>query len=227
MGFVIFACLAISIIGCGGGSGGNDPTSSTVAIQDFQVPANPGETRTIFFPNNTAIPAGVNSRIQWVNQTPGRHQIVSGTLVANGTVATEHLINIGNDGFSTTLLDANFGDKITFSNLSQRAFKLQVLDSNGRLVNNFDLPVGATIIQPPRVIFAGAGLYTVQDPEAQFVLTVTLSGTPQADGQFQSGILSHGDVFQAAFPVPGTFHYFDLNPDDPKHVYATGTIVVQ
>lgn len=224
-GSFIVICVIIGLCGCGGGSGGND-TSTTVAIQQFQVFNHPDEFRIKFFPKTTTIPAGVNSRIQWVNQTPGRHQIVSGILTSQGNPAVKHLIVINLGFFSPDELSVDAGDTIQFSNLSGRAFTLQIVDTDGTVRSSVTIPIGGTA-EPPQLKFPGPGVWIVQDPDSQQIATVTLFGHPVPDGRFMSGVMSHGNVFQAAFPIPGNFPYFDSNPDDPTHVYANGTIVVQ
>lgn len=220
--------IVLGLCGCGGGSGG-DSVGRTVAIQEFSVPAHPTEVRTEFFPKTASVPAGVNNGITWINQSPGRHQIVSGVLIAKGNPAVQHLVTLDNAGFSPDILNADFGDTIRINNLSDHNFTMQVLDSSGSVIRTITIPIGSMVTQPPTSVFPGPGLYTIQDPDSQHFATITLYGNPAPDGQFQSGIMSNGDIFKKAFPVSGDFPYFDSNPDDPTgdHIYATGTIVVQ
>lgn len=227
IGSFVAICIMIGLCGCGGGSGGGSDTNTTVAIQQFTVFNHPDEVRTKFFPKTTTITAGVNSRITWQNQTPGRHQIVSGILTPQGDPSIKHLITINLGNFTPDELNANAGDTIQFSNLSGHTFTMQVVDTNGVVVSTVVIPIGGMVTSPPQVIFPGPGVWIVQDQDSQQIATITLFGHPVPDGNFQSGILGQGNIFQAAFPIPGTFPYFDSNPDDPSHVYATGTIVVQ
>jgi plastocyanin len=226
--FVLMIAFAASLCGCGGGSGTKNGTDTgSVSIQQFTVFNHPAETRTEFVPMSITIAAGVNHTITWINQTPGRHQIVSGILTPQGDVSNRHLITINFGNFTPDELSVNAGDTIQFSNLSGRDFTMQVVDTNGTVVSTFTIPTGGMLNSPPTVIFPGPGVWIVQSPDRQQIATITLFGNPVADGNFQSGVMSPGNVYQKAFPVPGTFPYFDLNPDDPSHVYATGVIVVQ
>lgn len=220
--------IAVCICGCGGGSGTNNGGSSgTVTIQQFTVFNHPAETRTLFAPKTVTLSAGVNNTVTWINQTPGRHQIVSGILTAKGDASIHHLITINFSNFTPDELNADAGDTIQFSNLSGRNFTMQIVDTNNVVVGTFTIPNGGMLNSPPTVIFPGPGVWIVQTPDRQQIATVTLFGNPVPDGNFQSGVMSSGNLYQKAFPVPGTFRYFDANPDDPTHVYATGTIVVQ
>lgn len=179
--------------------------------------------RTKFFPKTATIRAGLNSGIMWVNQSPERHQIVSGILTPQGNPGITHLITINVGNFTQDELNVNAGDTIQFSNLSGRQFTMQIANDNGAVVSTLIFNIG----QLRTVVFPGPGVWVVQDPDSQKIATVTLYGHPVPDGQFMSQVMLNGGVFQKVFPAPGTFPYYDSNPDDPSHVYATGTIVVQ
>lgn len=214
--------LALCVIsGCGGGNDSN--SGSSVAIEQYSIFANSNETRTRFFPRTATVTAGMNNGITWINQTPERHQIVSGTLTPKGDPSDERLITINFGNFSPNHLEADAGDTIQVSNLSGRTFTMQIVNDNGAVISTQVFSIG----QARNIVFPGPGVWVLQDPDSQLVATVTLYGNPVPDGRFQSGILGPGGVYQAAFPTPGTYPYYDRNPDDPNHVYATGTIVVQ
>lgn len=220
IGFLLVACV-VPLCGCGGGTGGD--ASATVAIQSVPVPAHPGDVRTRFFPKTATIPAGPNNGIMWVNQDFNRHQIVSGVLTSQGNPSIKHIIVINVGFFTPDELEVNSGDTIQFSNLSGRTFTMQIANDNGAVVSTVIFTIG----ELRTVVFPGPGVWTVQDQDSQLVATITLLGHPVPDGQFQSGILNNGGVYQKAFTVPGNSPYYDSNPDDPTHVYATGTIVAQ
>lgn len=219
----IAVCALSGLCGCGGGSGSDPSTGSTVAIQQFTIFNHPDEVRTKFFPKTVTIPAGVNNTILWQNQTPGRHQVVSGVLTPQGDPGIRHLVTINLGNFTPDELNVDSGDTIQFTNLSGRQFFMQIVNDNGAVVSTVSFSIG----EMRTVVFPGPGVWIVQDPDSQQIATITLFGHPQPDGLFQSQVLTAGGVFRKAFPVPGTFSYFDSNPDDPAHVYATGTIVVQ
>ena len=221
LGFIAAVFIA-GLCGCGGG-GGDSSSGVTVAIQDFQVQGNPNDFRTRFFSKTATIQAGQNNGITWINQAPGLHQVVSGTLVPDGSPANLHTVVINMSFFTPNELNAEAGDTIQFSNLSGHTFNMQIANDNGAVVSDISFAIG----EQRTVTFPGPGVWIASDAESQLVATITLYGRPVPDGQFMSGVLPHGGVFQRAFPVPGTYPYYDSNPDDPTHVYATGTIVVQ
>lgn len=223
IGSLIAISLIAGLFGCGGGTGGSDPSGQSVGIEQYTIFGNPSQVRTRFVPKTASVIAGINNGITWINQSSGRHQIVSGVLTAQGDPSVIEQINITFGSFSPTHLEADAGNTIQVSNLSGRTFTMQVVDDNGQVVSTNIFAIG----QMRTIVFPGPGVWVLQDPDSQLVATVTLYGHPVPDGQFQSGVLSHGGVFQAAFPVAGTFPYYDANPDDPTHVYTTGTIVAQ
>lgn len=213
--------IIATLTGCGGSNGSE--SSGTVAIEQYSIFGHSNESRTRFFPRTTTIVAGMNNGITWINQTPGRHQIMSGIVRPKANPPVPRLITITFGSFSPNHLEANLGDTIQVSNGSGRNFTMQMVDDNGRVESTFNFTIGGSREIP----FPGAGVWVLQDPDSQLVATVTLYGDPEFDGRFQSGILGPGGVFQVAFPVPGTFNYYDANPDDPSHVYTTGKVVVQ
>lgn len=214
-------CLMIGVSGCGGGSG--DGGTSTVAIEQSSIFGHSSELRTRFFPKTVTIATGPDASVRWVNQSPGRHQIVSGALTPKGSTSVNRLITINFGNFSPNMLNADSGDTIEVSNLSGRQFTMQIVNDNGEVKSTLVFSIG----EMKTVVFPGPGVWILQDPDSQLVATVTLYGYPVPDGQFQSGIMPNGGVFQRVFPMPGTYRYYDLDPDDPTHVYASGTVVVQ
>ncbi len=218
--FALVSGVVVSLCGCGGGDGSS---GSTVAIEQYSIFGNPNVTRVRFFPRTVSVVAGIDNGITWINQAPDRHQIVSGIVVPDGDPGVVRQITINFGNITPMNLEARAGNTIQISNLSGRTFTMQIVNDNGQVVSTLVFAIG----EMKTVVFPGPGVWIIQDPDSQLMASVTLYGTPQPDGRFQSGILIHGGVFQRAFPTPGTYPYFDSNPDDPSHVYATGTIVVQ
>ncbi len=201
------------IVGCGSSTSNGGTNSFVVRIESARVT-----------PKFTTV--NVNDTVQFINSDTLTHQIVSGSLDPQGNPLVDHLITIGNTGFSPIATTANFGDMVRFSNASMglNAFVLDIVDDNGQVISSLTLPVGDS----QTFDFPAAGLFTFRSHvDPLFRGAITLFGQPNPSGFFQSPILRNGDVFTKQFTTPGTFSFYALDQKNPNKSFITGTITVQ
>lgn len=204
-----FLCLAY-LIGCGGGGSGGGKTSVFVRI-----------LATKFSPKYaTIVPGG---QVQWTNQDSNPHQIVSGTLDAQGSPLVIYTIDITLTGFNPTALTADLGNTIMFNNLSGVAFIMDIVDDNGT-VSTVSFAIG----EMKTVKFSGAGMYTFRQHASQiFQGTLILYGQPNPNGMFKSPVLPNGQSFIVQLNSSGNYSYYDLDQTNPNQSFRTGIITVQ
>ena len=208
---IVIGTLMCGMLGCGGGSGGGG--SSTFTVQD---------SATRFTAKVTTVAVG--NKVQFLNVGSEPVQIVSGTLIPQGNSSIVHNIVIGTTGFSPSVLSANLGDTIQFSNNRGSTFVLDIVNDNGTLISTVTLFTG----QQQTFDFPGAGIFIFQEHNnSLFRGSITLFGKPNPNGVFQTPVLNNGGTFLLQFNSVGSIDFYDLNQNNPNQSFKTGTINVQ
>lgn len=206
--------IAVALSGCGGSTSGS---TSTVNITD-----------TSFFPQNLTITA--TNRAQWVVNTSGLHQVVSGTLspTPNPQLRIPVISINQNNAFTPNSFEANYGDTVQWQNNRSQAFLMDIVDSSNTVRATLSFAQTGQIIQLNTSQLPSAGAYTYQQQgNSAFSGQLFLFGAPTPNQQFQSQVMSTGGSFSTQFNSPGVFPYYDLDQSNPNRSFRTGTITVQ
>lgn len=209
----VVLALIMCLVGCGSSNGTNGGAGVvTVNIQSDRVS-----------PENVIV--SVSDQVKWINATSSPKQVISGTLDETGSQLVEHIVIIGNTGFTPSAFEANFGDTIKFNNLTASTFNLEIVDTGGQSVANISLLAGRL---SEDVEFPSAGKFTYRKQgNSLFDGTVTLFGQPNPSGQFQSPVLLNGGTFIAQFDVQEFIPYFVLDVNNPNRSFITGSVRIQ
>ncbi len=201
---LLAVALAASTFGCGGSD--NNENNNFITITEFQ-----------FQPSQTTVPVGTT--VQWLNAGNATHSVVSGTLNATRFPTTTQ-VDVFPDQFSMLNLNLDLGDQVIFTNQGPVQAQVRVQDQNNSVIF-----LSAVLNPTQQAIWrtTKVGRFSITNALSPgSIIATTVTGFPDANGLFDSGVITPGGKFQFTFNIPGTFTYFC-----GVHFEEQGTITVQ
>ncbi|MHB9038019.1 MAG: cupredoxin domain-containing protein [Armatimonadota bacterium] len=206
--------ILLSVCGCGGGGQTDSNRNTSVSVLSTSV-----------VPADIAISQG--DRIAWTNDASSMRKVVSGTLEPVEVPVVRDAISCLADGaFSPVTLDADLGDTIQWHNMRAKTgvagavtdITVEILDASNKVVKSLVIKGTET---GSFSSFPRAGKYTYRIAGTTTPTgTLTLSGVPTPDGEFESMFLAEGQRYSTYLNQPGVQSYYIIGKSDIKSSVA-------